>query len=84
MKRSPSLLSRVLTRFPDQKAAILRLLQGDNAFRILCRDYHECGDALAYWTQTTAEEAALRQKEYADLLEELEKEIVDYLQNDNN
>lgn len=84
MKSSPSLLSRVFGRFPDPKAVILQLLQDDNSYRIPCRDYRECAEALAYWAQTTAEEATLRQWEYAELIEEPEKEIVDYLQNDDN
>jgi len=82
MRRSHSLLSRVFARFSDQKAVILRLLQDNHSFRILCRDYQECGEALAYWTDAASQEAPVRTQEYRELLDELEKEIEDYLQND--
>jgi hypothetical protein len=83
MKPSPPLLSHVYSRFPDQKAVILRLLQDSDSFRTLCRDYQECGNALAYWKRTTAGEAPLRRKEYGELLKELEQEIVDHLQEED-
>ena len=83
MKRSPPLLSQVFSRFPDQKAMILRLLQDRDSFRTLCRDYQECANALAYWKRTAAEEAPLRRKEYDELLKDLEQEIVDHLQEEN-
>ena len=83
MKRSPLLLSHVFSRFPDQKAMMLRLLQDSDSFRTLCRDYQECVNALAYWKRTTAAEASLRRKEYDELLKDLEQEIVDHLQEEN-
>jgi hypothetical protein len=83
MKHSPPLLSHVFSRFPDQKAVVLRLLQESDPFRTLCRDYQQCANALAYWKRTTAEEAPLRRKEYHELLEELEQEIVERLQEEN-
>jgi hypothetical protein len=83
MKHSPSLLSHVFSRFPDQKTVILRLLRDSDSFRTLCRDYQECANALAYWKRTRAEEAPLRRKEYDELLEELDQEIADHLQEES-
>lgn len=83
MKNSPPLLSHVFSRFPGEKAVILRLLQDSDPFRTLCRDYQECANALAYWKGTAAEEAPLRLKEYDELLKELEQEIVDRLQEED-
>ena len=47
-----------------------------DAFRETCIDYLECNKALNYWSSLASREALMRQKEYSDLLEELEQEML--------
>ena len=67
----------IVSRHFSAHSTIIQLLfQRSDAFRETCLDYHECNKALNYWSSLASREALLRQKEYSDLLKELEKEIL--------
>lgn len=66
-------------RFPEHREAIkARFVQNKN-FKTLCSDYRECLAALKHWNRSAADEAALRQREYQSLLQELEEEVLQHL-----
>lgn len=69
----------VVKRFPDHKANLLQLFRENRNFKIICDDYRRCSEALEAWRQSTTETASARRQEYADLLQELELEIIDLL-----
>ena len=72
-------LFTVLEKFPDHKKAIGRLFRESNAFQTLCEDYQTCAAALGHWEKSDSEEAALRKEEYSALLQDLETEIIQFL-----
>ena len=76
LKMSPL---EVLKRFPAFEANIRKLYREDDTFRTICEDYAECSDALQRWSRLQSGEAAVRKREYADLLQDLEAEILQYL-----
>jgi len=66
-------------RFPKHKMTIKRLYWEDETFQTICEDYQSCCQVLARLSQSTAEEAPARRREYLDLLQDLELEILQYL-----
>lgn len=76
LKMSPL---EVLKRFPAFGANIRKLYREDDTFQTICGDYAECSDALQRWSRSQSGEAADRKREYADLLQDLEAEILQYL-----
>ena len=72
-------LFTVLEKFPDHNKGIGRLVRESNAFQTLCEDYQTCAAALGHWEKSDLEQAALRKEEYSALLQDLEKEIIQFL-----
>ena len=72
-------LFSVLEKFPHHKKAIGRLYRESDSFQTLCEDYQSCAAALGHWEKSDSEEAALRKEEYSALLQDLEKEIMQFL-----
>lgn len=68
-----------MERFPEYKDKIPSLLRENEPFNVMCDDYRICALALKYWTQSNTKEAHNRIKEYKELLENLEEEILDHL-----
>jgi hypothetical protein len=68
-------LTRVERRFAGREASVGRAFAASESFRALCQDYVACADALARWQASESGSARLRSEEYAELLEELTKEI---------
>jgi hypothetical protein len=66
----------VIERFPDYKDSILQFFRENQNFQTICDDYRICAESLKRWNQSTSKEAPSRRKEYADLLQELEAEIL--------
>jgi hypothetical protein len=66
----------VMERFPDQKDAMRQLYRTSELFQSICQNYQKCAEALQYWTASEDENASERQKEYAELMQELELEIM--------
>ncbi len=69
----------VVKRFPDHKNMILKFFRENQNFQTICEDYRRCTQALTQWNQSSSEKAPVRSKEYADLLRELEQEVLRYL-----
>ena len=69
----------VLEKFPDHKDEVNRLFRDSETFQAICEDYLRCEKALRYWRRVESEEVLIRREEYADLLQELELEIRQYL-----
>ena len=69
----------VIKRFPGHKHAIRKFFLENEEFKVICDDYCRCCEALERWNQSTSEKASALRKEYADLLGELEGEILHYL-----
>ena len=74
-----SSLFNVLKRFPEQKDAIHQHFGKNENFQTICDDYLKCAEALDRWNGSTSEEAPARRNEYADLLLDLESEILQTL-----
>jgi len=72
-------LFSVFEKFPDHKKAIGRIFRKSEPFQTLCEDYQDCAAALRHWENSDSEQAALRREEYAALLQDLEKEILQFL-----
>jgi len=72
-------LFTVLEKFPDHKKAIGHLFRKNDSFQTLCEDYQSCAAALRHWEKSDSEQAALRKEEYSALLQDLEKEIMQFL-----
>jgi len=68
-------LEMIKRRFAGRAQDVERAFAASESFRGLCTDYLACATALARWRESTAEEAALRVREYSELLRELTKEI---------
>ena len=71
-----SSLLYVFKRFPSRKDAICRFFRENEEFQTICDDYWRCLEAIKRWDQSQSEEAPARSREYADLLQELEMEIL--------
>ena len=69
-----------MQRFPDQRDTIREMYQANESFQSLCHNYQKCGEALDHWTQSKHTDAPERRREYAELLNELELEIVQSLE----
>ena len=61
--------------FPDKKDALRQMYRSSESFRMLCRNYQKCAEALDFWKKSERPEAPDRHQEYIALLKELELEI---------
>ncbi len=68
----------VIERFPDRCHLFKRLYAEKESFRALCENYSQCLDALHYWAHAGQENASARYREYQELLNELEGELIQY------
>jgi hypothetical protein len=72
-------LVAVMEKFPEAVASICELFQKSASFKSLCEDYQDCLAAWQYWRQAASEDAPALCQSYAELLEELEQEVRQYL-----
>ena len=79
-KRNQDSVARVISQFEDWKTRIEQSFRESDDFRSLCKDYAVCARALENWQASNAATATERQKEYTELLAELGKEILDWLE----
>jgi len=79
-----SSLFHVVRRFPQHKDAIHRCFKEKDDFHVICDDYARCSEALKKWNRSSLGEAPDRRKEYADLLLDLEMEIIEILNEDRS
>ena len=75
-----NILAPILEKFPEARVKIRQLFQQSPSFQSLCEDYHDCLSAWQHWRQATSEDAPTLCQSYAELLEELEQEVRDYLE----
>ncbi len=75
-------LAPVLEKFPEAGAKIQELFQQSPSFQSLCEDYRDCLAAWQYWRQAASEEAPALCQSYAELLQELEQEVRQYLEHE--
>lgn len=72
-------IALILRAFPDRREVIERAFREQPSFRELCEDYRRCVAALGRWRQLNGEAPSVRSREYAELLEELTREIEECL-----
>jgi hypothetical protein len=75
-------LASVLKNFPEAVARIRELFLQSPDFQSLCEDYRECLANWRHWRQADSEQAPDYCKIYAELLQELEQEVRQYLESE--
>jgi hypothetical protein len=73
-------LTSVLEKFPETAARIRELFLRSPSFQSLCEDYRDCVAAWQYWRLAASEDAPPLCQSYAELLQELEQEVRQYLE----
>lgn len=73
-------IQSVKSSFPDYSRAIQRAFAATGSFRSVCEDYHACSEALRHWENVASDEGAVRREEYSELIEELKREILCWLE----
>ena len=73
-------LTSVMEKFPDARAKIRELFLRSPSFQSLCEDYRDCLAAWQYWRQAASKEAPALCQSYAELLQELEQEVRQYIE----
>jgi hypothetical protein len=73
-------LTSVLERFPEAALRIQELFLQSPSFKSLCEDYRDSLAAWQYWRQAASEEAPALCQSYAELLQELDQEVRQYLE----
>jgi hypothetical protein len=71
----------LMQRFPDKKDVLRHRYLNSKSFQSICKDYQRCSDALAYWAKSELENAPDLHREYCELLQELESDILKDLTN---
>jgi hypothetical protein len=69
----------IMEKFPEAATRIWELFQQSYSFQSLCEDYRDCLTAWQYWGQAATAGAPALFQSYADLLQELEEEVRQYL-----
>ena len=77
---SKAALASVMEKFPDARAKIRELFLRSPSFQSLCEDYRDSLAAWQYWRQAASEEAPALCQSYAELLQELDQEVRQYLE----
>jgi hypothetical protein len=62
---------------------IEKLYEADDTFKDVYEDYLKCLKAFDFWVQSDSDEAAARRIEYAELIAELEEELMQILNEGN-
>jgi hypothetical protein len=77
-------LASLLEKFPEAAVRIRGLFQQSPSFQSLCEDYRDCLAAWHYWRQAASGEAPALGQSYAELLQELEQEVRQYLEQETS
>ncbi len=77
-----STLAPLLEKYPAAAAMIQQLFQQSPSFRSLCEDYRDCLAAWRHWRRAASEDAPSLCLSYAELLQELEEEVRQYLEHE--
>jgi hypothetical protein len=73
-------LTSVLEKFPEAALRIQGLFLQSPSFQSLCEDYRDSLAAWRYWRLADSEDAPALCQSYAELLQELEQEVQQYLE----
>jgi hypothetical protein len=72
-------------KIPDHLSAIRSHIEkkykADETFRDIYNDYLTYLDAHRFWSHNSTDAAAVRRREYAELVNELEEELIQMLKN---
>jgi len=79
-KNGTNSIAGLLDLFFECHPTMERLWSIDADLQYLFDEYQDCAAALRYWQQSPAPEASRLQAEYAALLQDLEEEILRYLE----
>jgi len=79
MKIIPTCLAIVIRYFPDQRKTVERIFQQHESFRLLCEDFSDSLRALEYWRGSEAAKAVSICQEYAEITDDLSREIAQWL-----
>ena len=80
MSRDTAISSAISKRFAQFEQRLKILLERDENFRSLCKDYQDTVEARDRWCLDKSSVGELRQKEYAELAKELEQDIRNHLE----
>ena len=80
MSRDTAISSAISKRFTQFEQHLKILLERDENFRSLCKDYQDSLEAHDRWGLDKSSVGELRQKEYAELAKELEQDIRNWLE----
>jgi hypothetical protein len=69
-----------MNRFPDRRNDLRQMYRTSESFESLCLNHQKCSEALDYWSKSKNEQAPSRQREYSELIDELELEIIQSLE----
>ena len=81
---SKAALASVMEKFPDARAKIRELFLRSPSFQSLCEDYRDSLAAWQYWRQAASKEAPALCQSYAELLQELDQEVRQYLEEEQS
>jgi hypothetical protein len=70
----------VMNRFPDRRNDLRQMYRTSESFQSICQNYQKCTVALGHWVKSKHEDAPSRQREYSELIDELELEIIQSLE----
>ena len=73
-----------MQRFPESRGVVRELYHKSETSQGICHSYQKCSEALDYWTKSEHEEASDRQREYLELIRELELEILQSIEEEQN
>jgi len=79
VERFEDSINQVIKHFEGWECYIEIACQESGEFRSLCEDYAVCASSLENWQASDAAVAVQRQKEYTELLAELNQEILGWL-----
>jgi hypothetical protein len=73
-----------MRRFAESRGVVRQLYHKSETFQGICHSYQKCSEALGYWAKSDLEEAPDRQREYLELINELELEILQSIEEEQN
>jgi len=74
------LCTLLVEKLPELRTTIEAVFGCDERLLTMCKDYEACAAALAYWRASQSKHAKERREEFTQLLDDLETEIIEYIQ----
>ena len=73
------MISKIAERLHNSRHIVENLCKEDDTFRSIYEDYLKCLDVQRYWLQSDSDDAAVLSMEYAELVTELENELIEII-----